>query len=102
MYYTPFAINYILNSSMPQFVKKDGCQVMNEPISFDIEVTSMRTEANEKVAFMYVWMFDIFDKTIIGRTWKEFLETMHAISNHFQLKGVKRRLICYVHNLAYE
>jgi hypothetical protein len=102
MYYTPYAINTILNNNNPQFVKKDGAEIMNEPISFDIEVTSMRTAADEKIAFMYVWMLDIFDCTIIGRTWKEFMETIYAISNHYQLKGVKRRLIVYVHNLAYE
>ncbi len=49
---------------------------MNEPISFDIEVTSMRTAADEKIAFMYVWMLDIFDCTIIGRTWEQFMETI--------------------------
>lgn len=102
MYYTPYAINTILNNNNPQFVKKDGAEIMNEPISFDIEVTSMRTAADEKIAFMYVWMLDIFDCTIIGRTWEQFMQTIYAISNHYQLKGVKRRLIVYVHNLAYE
>lgn len=102
MHYTPYAIHSILNGSFPEFVKKDGCLIMNEPVSFDIEVTSMRTIQDEKVAFMYVWMLDIFDKTIIGRTWTEFLETLSAITNYFQLIGLKKRIVIYVHNLAYE
>lgn len=101
MYYTPHSIQTILNSSFPSYVKKDGNYIMNEAISFDIETTSTYYKG-EKVAFMYVWMFDIFDKTIVGRTWQEFVDTMNAITQHFKLSGIKRRIICYVHNLAYE
>ena len=100
-YFTPYAINQILKTRTPQYVKKDGNYIMNEAISFDIEVTSTYYN-KEKIAFMYVWMLDIFDCTIIGRTWQEFVDTMNAISGYFNLKGIKRRLICYVHNLSYE
>lgn len=100
-YYTPYAIHDILHANAPRFVKKDGNYIMNEAISFDIEVTSMYYN-NEKIAFMYVWMIDIFDRTVIGRTWEDFVYTMNTISSYFQLNGIKRRLICYVHNLAYE
>lgn len=101
MYYTPYAIYQILNSHSPTYVKKDGNYIMNEAISFDIETTSTYNNG-EKIAFMYVWMFDIFDCTIVGRTWQEFVETMNIISNHFKLAGIKKRMICYIHNLAYE
>lgn len=105
MYYTPYAVNEILNSYKPSWVKKDGNTIMNEAISFDIETTStyyQKDGKSEKCAFMYVWMLDIFDKTIIGRTWQEFIETMSTITNHFSLSGIKKRIIIYVHNLAYE
>ena len=78
---------------------------MNEAISFDIETTStyyQKDGESKKCAFMYVWMLDIFDKTIIGRTWQEFIDTMNTITNHFSLAGIKKRVIIYVHNLAYE
>ena len=39
-YYTPYAINQVLKTRTPQYVKKDGNYIMNEAISFDIEVTS--------------------------------------------------------------
>ena len=101
MYYTPHALPQILNSHSPSWVKKDGNIIMNEAISFDIETTSTYN-GNDKIAFMYVWMFDIFDKTIVGRTWSEFVMCMNHISNHFHLSGIKRRMIVYVHSLAYE
>ena len=105
MYYTPHSIFSILNSHHPQYVKKDNNFIMNEAISFDIEVTSTyigEGDDKKKIAFMYVWMLDIFDCTIIGRTWQEFIEVTSAITNHFKLRGEHKRLICYVHNLAYE
>lgn len=101
MYYTPYAITEILKANNPQFVNKDGNKIMNEAISFDIETTSMRY-GEEKIAFMYVWMLDIFGRTVIGRTWPEFVQTMNAISEYYDLKNIKRRMIVYVHNLAYE
>lgn len=101
MYYTPHALPDILRTFHPVFVRKDGNYIMNEAISFDIETTSTYYN-KEKIAFMYVWMFDINDKTIIGRTWEEFMYCMNAICSHFQLSGIKKRMIVYVHSLAYE
>lgn len=101
MYYTPHALPSILANAYPAWVKKDGNFIMNEAISFDIETTSTYVN-NQKCAFMYVWMLDIFDHTIIGRTWSEFTLCMTHICNHFGLAGIKKRMIVYVHNLAYE
>ena len=101
MHYTPHAIKQILNSHQPHWVKKDGNYILNEAISFDIEVTSMY-QNKQKYAFMYVWMLDIFDCTIIGRTWQEFVSVLDTIVIHFNLANIKRRAIIYVHNLAYE
>ena len=100
-YYTVYALQDILKSRKPSFVKKDGNYIMNEAISFDIEVSSTYYDTH-KVAFMYVWMLDIFDCTIIGRTWREFISACEQISSYFGLSGIKRRCIIYIHNLAYE
>ena len=100
-YYTPHATKEILNSHQAHWVKKEGNYILNEAISFDIETTSMYQD-EQKRAFMYVWMLDIFDCTIIGRTWQEFVSTINTIVIHFNLANVKRRAIIYVHNLAYE
>lgn len=100
-YYTPHAVKQILTSHQAHWVKKEGNYILNEAISFDIETTSIY-QGEEKRAFMYVWMLDIFDCTIIGRTWQEFVTTINTIVVHFNLANVKRRAIIYVHNLAYE
>ena len=100
-YYTPHATKQILISHQAHWVKKEGNYILNEAISFDIETTSIYQDG-EKRAFMYVWMLDIFDCTIIGRTWQEFVSTLDTIVMHFNLANVKRRAIIYVHNLAYE
>lgn len=100
-YFTPHAIGEILDGFRPKWVKKDGNLIMNEAISFDIEATSIRMD-KQKYAFMYVWAIDINDKTIVGRTWEEFVYVCNYISNHFNLSGIKRRAIIYVHNLSYD
>src|SRR5574344_436788 len=74
---------------------------LNIEAAFDIETTSMKI-GDEKVAFMYVWMFGIeFGKeTYYGRTWEEFVTLCEGLQKSFQL-GDKRRLVVYVHNLGY-
>lgn len=97
-------------------------QYYNVPCSFDIETTSFyidksgqcidETERNrrreikatynpKKYATMYVWQFAIYDYVIMGRTWDEWLRLLDQL--HLLLNtGKKRRLIIYVHNLAFE
>ena len=100
-----------------------GVYYYNVPCSFDIETTSFyRDEAGcqysyeqlqklqgqtgkkiklEKVATMYVWQWGINGNVIVGRTWREFVDMMQTVVETLGLNE-KRRLICYVHNLAYE
>ena len=52
-----------------------------------------------KYSIMYCWQFAIDGKVIFGRTWSEFLNLIDIIS---QYSSNKKRIICYVHNLAYE
>ena len=100
-----------------------GVYYYNVPCSFDIETTSFyRDEAGcqysyeqlkrlqgqtgkkiklEKVATMYVWQWGINGNVIVGRTWSEFVDMMQTVVETLGLNE-KRRLICYVHNLAYE
>lgn len=104
--YTPFAINQILqnHSNDSVFVQRDknSVQYLNEPISFDIETTNTYNYKGEKIAFMYIWMLDIYDCTIIGREWQDFISVINTISAHFQLIGNGKRCIIYIHNLAFE
>lgn len=72
----------------------------NVPCAFDIETTSFYA-ACEKVAIMYEWTFGIFGAVIIGRTWDEFITMIKTIVDELDLTKEKR-LIIYVHNLAFE
>lgn len=96
-----------------------GEKFYNVPCSFDIETTSFYRDADgktydyeqaqklgknaklEKCSIMYVWQFGINGRIIVGRTWAQYTEMMHVISETLHLTA-KRRLIVYVHNLSYE
>lgn len=64
--------------------------------AFDIESTN---DYSINQAFMYIWQFQIEDKTIIGRSWDEYLEFCQKLTE--QLK-TDEYLMIYVHNLSYE
>lgn len=94
----------------------------NMPLAFDIEVSSFYKDDNgiqysweEKrerlktepdfnptpYACMYVWQFGINGRVFIGRTWGEFLLFTKSLVKYMAL-NYERRVIIYVHNLAYE
>ena len=68
--------------------------------AFDIE-TSSTTYKDSKFATMYVWQFGINGVSIYGRTWLEFSQLINAVVSHYNISQ-SRRLVVYVHNLAYE
>lgn len=72
----------------------------NCPCAFDIETSSFY-EDGEKRACMYLWAFGINGLTVHGRTWSEFENLCQQLHEHLTLSSEKR-LVCYVHNLAYE
>ena len=74
---------------------------INIPCAFDIETTSFELEDSTKQACMYVWQFGIYGVVIMGREWTEFVELVHHLIEKLGLNE-HRRLIVYVHNLAYE
>lgn len=76
-------------------------EYLNIPCAFDIETSSLYTEENEKFATMYIWQFAVNGVVIIGRKWDEFELLLKYLSDHFNLSTTKRMII-YVHNLAYE
>ena len=70
------------------------------PISLDIE-TSSYYNCGQKRACMYVWTLSICGYIIMGRTWQEFIQSIELISEFYELNEY-RRIVIYVHNLAYE
>ena len=85
---------------LDEIAKNQRLTYFNVPAAFDIETSSLYYKKS-KFATMYVWQFGLNGVTIIGRTWEEFdtfiseLTTRYTINQH-------KRLVVYVHNLAYE
>ena len=64
--------------------------------AFDIETTRL---AEIEQSIMYIWMVQIEDETIIGRTWDEYKYFIKCCSE--QLEN-DETLVFHVHNLSYE
>lgn len=75
----------------------------NIPCAFDIETTSIpvHSDGEEKIAYMYIWTLDLNGIIMQGRTWEEFVEVCDELHKKLYT-SIDRRLIIYVHNLAYE
>ena len=108
-YYQPEDIDAIISRLPPIEIKKkrkrtkDGWVVteyLNIAAGFDIETSSFY-DRGEKRAIMYEWTFGIEDYIIIGRTWGEFVALLDRITDLLHL-STHRRLVCGVHNLAFE
>lgn len=123
--YTPSDIDKVLDISVNNTMtvgNNKGIYYYNIPCSFDIETTSFYVDETgniidytekmkrkkmipdynpEKRATMYVWQFGINGNVIIGRTWEEFFTMLDRIAVKLKLDEHKR-LMVYVHNLAYE
>ena len=80
--------------------KRQTVAYYNVPAAFDIEVSSFRSD-EEKQACMYIWQFGILNWVTYGRTWEEFVDFIELLSTVLDLNE-DRRLVVYVHNLAYE
>lgn len=78
--------------------KKD--KISNVASVFDIEATSFY-QGTEKQCCMYAWVFGLNGRCIRGRTWQEFIDVINKLKEYYGL-SVNKRLIVYVHNLAYE
>lgn len=100
-YYARDKISDILDKHDHEYTEgKNKVQYLNTAVSFDIEASSFRI-GKKKAATMYVWAVDIYGCTIIGRTWYDFLELMRTITEKLET-STKKRIVIYVHNLAYE
>jgi len=104
-YYTCWSTNGMQNwmqeiiDSKPDRVMSGKEYYWNIPASFDIETSSYK-KLGVKYATMYMWALCINGSTLMGRTWNDFLKTIHYVNESMHTD--KTRLIIYVHNLAYE
>lgn len=89
-----------LKYKLVQKTTRDETTYLNLPSTFDIEVTSFY-EGEEKRAIMYAFTLGINGISILGRTWDDFSMLINLLVETLSL-GDSKRLIIYVHNLAYE
>lgn len=124
MYYNDYAIyslewiDFVLKDDYKEINQKNKPSYLNVSCSFDIETTSfytdLKTESKAKLEIdpseeklyrksttMYGFCFGINGKAILARTWSDFLYICKKIKERYQLDSNKR-IICYVHNLAFE
>lgn len=104
-YYEPQDIEKVIKSfDEIKTQTKNKVTYYDIPCSFDIETSSFYNkfnQLNEKVAIMYEWTFGFGGEIIIGRTWQEFITMYYKIVELLELDKDKR-LVIYVHNLAFE
>lgn len=98
-------LDEILSEPLPLVKNNKDVEYYNVPAAFDIEVSSFYQNGEKapenKRAIMYIWMFGIGNKVTYGRTWNELQYLLAVLSTGLELSP-NRRLIIYVHNLAYE
>lgn len=101
--YNPSDIEYITNVAMDNERLRSKKKVLyfDTPCAFDIETTSFISYNGEKTAIMYEWTLGINGLVIIGRTWDEFLKCIEKLIECLDV-SLNKRLVIYVHNLAYE
>ena len=96
---------YEISQTFGLITNNKKIQYYNIPAAFDIEVSSFYQngilEPDAKRAVMYVWQFGIGNLVLYGRTWEEFVIFLKALRAMLGISN-DRRLIVYVHNLAYE
>lgn len=89
-------------------ISKKNTEYYNIIATFDIETTTIETPKDEKgkyifspYGFMYHWQMCVNGVVVFGRYWNEWLVFLNNLKERLLLNE-KRRLVCYVHNLAFE
>lgn len=102
MVYTSSEIDTRFLYDIPDQRRKRGKQKHRKRIykdlicAFDIETTNI-PEIMQSV--MYIWQMQIEDRTIIGRTWKEFLDFLEDMARRLRKNEY---IVVYIFNAAFE
>ena len=94
------SIDELLDGTLPFIKSNKKIEYGNFPCAIDIETSSFY-ENGEKRGVMYAFVLGINGKCYIGRTYDDLWSSLDRISEFFEL-GKDRRMIFYVHNLAFE
>ena len=80
---------------------KERTSFYNVACAFDIETSSVLLNG-EKAGIMYAWVFGINGRTILGRSWTEFLMFYEILCATLKMDPKKLRLPVYIHNAAFD
>ena len=98
IFYTDF--DYSQLNDYPMTYDKNQKYAVNAAFGFDIETTTIDTEAGRK-SFMYIWQFGINGTAVYGRTWAQFADFLKRFSEGLYLNPRKRAIV-YIHNAGFE
>lgn len=90
-------------STLPEleFKRKKDIYYANSDFGVDIEVTSFYDSEENKRAYPYIMMVNVCGNYIYCRYLTELRDIFHILKQRYHLTE-KRRIIMFVHNLAYE
>ena len=78
---------------------KRGKLISTVPMGFDIETTN---DASTETAFMYIWQFSVDHCVYTGRTWDEFFDFLHWLTQPAMLGADTGYKIIFIHNMVFE
>ena len=102
--YKPDQIENVLKQVRPNFrfsQLNTKHKYFNVPATLDLETSSFYDKDGNKVGLMYVWIFGIYGKIIIGRTWDTLTVMLGKLGELLDLNENKR-LIVFVHNAQFD
>lgn len=97
-------ISYLKTLNVKWLKSNKTIEYANLPCVIDIESSSFKDVNKEKTAIMYCFTFGVNGASYLGRTYDDLFEILDIFSNIFELNtgDTKKRIIIYIHNLAYE
>lgn len=81
--------------------KEKGPEYVENIATFDIETTSFKKDL-ENLGIMYVWMMDVCEVVIYGRTIEQFVYILECLDDRFNLRADNKILPIFVHKLDFE
>lgn len=84
-----------------EIVRHKDVQLLNCPVSFDTETSSITDPNGDKHGILYLWQMDINGLCFYGRTCEQFREFIDYLTFILYLND-KFRMVIYIQNLSFE
>ena len=84
-----------------EIVRHKDVRLLNCPVSFDTETSSITDPNGDKHGILYLWQMDINGLCFYGRTCEQFKEFIDYLTFILDLND-KFRMVVYIQNLSFE